>query len=286
MIVENLDHKYISSYKNPKLLSSNVNFIEDFLLRENDRTVFFVTLGGSYMHGFESEKSDMDFRAVHFSDSSKYLSLHSPEGKVLEAELDNNIGLVSYDLGSYVSQLLKMNCNMLEQLFAASIVYINPLYERQFYELRMYIQNMLSKKGMFDSYHGLMTHNYKKYIINDNHVTNKKFLYIIKNGLSLQYALGMRRIEPNINKIMEDNLGIYCHYTFEEQEMIKELVRRKRYGLGDDVLTIEKDQLDQLVSRMFTVNHICSNASFLQDRPTDFQKRLLDEWLVEFRLHT
>ena len=270
---------YISKHKDPKLLSTNIGTIEDYIW-DNDRYPFFITLAGSYMHGFESPESDQDFRAVHVSESNDYLSLDNPSGRVLEKEgLQNNIGVVSYDIGQFCAQLLKMNCNMLEQLFAETVVYVSPNHIRQFFELQMYVQSMLSKKGMFDSYNGLMTANYKKYIINDNHVTNKKYLYIVKNGLSLQYALKYNQIESNINNILKENLG----YNSDELELMGELVERKREGLGDDTLTAQKEQLDALVNNMFIENAERYEHCNLQEKPSDLERKMLNLWVTELR---
>ena len=263
-------------------VKEDIEVIEEFIL-DNDKDLLFITLGGSYMHGFESPKSDKDYRVVHMEYSDEFFGMNSING-VINKEEDEKVSFVSYELGQFCNHLYKMNCNMLEQLFAETIVYIHPMYKRKFHELRMYILNMLSKKGMFDSYNGLIMNNYKKYIINDNHVTNKKYLYLLKNSLSLQHALSTGKIEPNIKRILENDISLLSDsYLHNEVDVIQDLIEHKQDGASDDILTVQKDRVDSLITKCMDLNKWYYDQSKLPEKPTDSQRDTLNEWLINFR---
>jgi len=114
------------------------------------------------------------------------------------------------------------NCNILEHIFSPQI-YTGI----GFLELQELI--VLNKKGIYNSYKGLATHNYKKFIMTGRKKTVKKYLYVFRGLMSGIYALQVGKIEPNLEVLNK-------HF---KNPHVKTLIKLKRDGKEKHVLPTE-----------------------------------------------
>ena len=255
---------------------------------DRDEIPLYCCLSGSHSYGWDSPKSDLDVRSIHMIKNNDLLGISDHTKNVQYSQSNNddilkinqNLDFVSYELGKFVN-LMMMNVNTLEQLFSNHIIYIDKRFLRPYIELQNYALRFLSKQDLFNSYNGMTMHNYKKFILNGKQINNKEYLIVLRSGLCLQYALKNHIIEPNIYNVFKD-YDLISRYTDKEIEIIEDLMKAKKLDNDNELVTSESI-LDSLITRMFELNRGFLDISTLQEYPTDLQKGIINEWVINTR---
>ena len=125
-------------------------------------TSLFTTIVGSHMWGMERPDSDIDYAIVYLLNSRDVLLGKHIKGKQTK---DNEVDTVYYELGHFVSNLLKGNCNF---LWAVMSPIIDAQYKNALQELREITSTNLAKNS-FHSINGLAKHNIYHFITGEKH---------------------------------------------------------------------------------------------------------------------
>lgn len=138
----------------------------------------WTTIIGSHMWGMEHPGSDTDFMEVYIADSKEFLkgNYRKYEGGIEIKDSDKKIDITRYEIGFFIRQLIKGNCNFIWGLFSPLVVYdfSTPCYFQLYgepeilYELREIFMNNLSK-ACYHSIRGLAVKNAKKYLTKDKY---------------------------------------------------------------------------------------------------------------------
>lgn len=196
--------------------------------------LFSLMISGSHLYGFASPDSDVDLRGIFVYNTNRLLGLDKP-ADVIELKIDN-LDIVLFEISKALNLSFKGNGNELEHLMAEQI-YTSP----DFLELREIMP--LNKNGIYNSYKGLSTFNYKKFIMKGRKNTVKKYLYVFRGLMAGIYALEVGEIEPNIEVLN-------THFKIPE---VKQLLKLKREGKENEELPkgLDTGAIENQIERLF-----------------------------------
>jgi predicted nucleotidyltransferase len=168
-----------------------------------------------------------------------------------------------------ISLAIKGNCNKLEEINAPQLYKTSD-----FLGLQQMINNSFGKKGLYDSYKGMATFNYKKFILQGRN-TVKKYLYVFRALMAGSYVLENGQIQPNMEKLV-------THYRTSE---VKELLRIKQSGLENEPLEdIDNGTLDTLIKEWFEHIDKAYSKSKIPDYPDQKDVKKVERFLIDLRL--
>lgn len=200
-------------------------------VRQNG-TLLYLTISGSDLYGFPSDNSDVDYRGSYITDTNNILGLRGFRDVI---EIDPEI--VLFELRKEIGLALDGNCNVLEHLNAP------PIYRTaESLELVRLLNNAITKPGIYNSYRGMATFNYKKYILQGKK-TYKKFLYVYRGLMAGIYVLDTGRIQPDINELNK-------YFKIKE---VKDLIKFKKERAEEAEVEDLKDsgRLDELILELY-----------------------------------
>lgn len=210
-------------------LEKHMKVIASIKKELNDKhtaSLFNLTLSGSDLYGFRSEDSDYDYRGTFLVNTNKLLGLGKPH-EVIELNLENKeVDIALFEVQKMINLALKGNCNVLEHISAKQI-YSTP----DFLALKPMVLNSFGKDGLYNSYRGMATFNYKKFILSGRKNSVKKYLYVFRGLCAGIYVLEMKRIEPNL-------LVLNQHFKIPE---LKQLIKIKQKGKEEEPLPKDLD---------------------------------------------
>lgn len=234
-------------------------------LNKRSAKLFNLMVSGSHLYGFPSIDSDIDLRGIFVYNTNKFLGLESPDS-VITLKIDN-YDIVLFELQKALKLIFKGNCNELEHLMA------EPVYTTlDFLELQGMI--ILNKKGLYNSYKGLSSFNYKKFIMKGRKNTVKKYLYVFRGLMAGIHVLETGIIQANIEKLNK-------HFKIPE---IKVLLKLKREGKEKDPIPDSLDtgtievQIDKLFKR---IDKAYQKSKLIE--PDEEDRRALNEFLIKIR---
>lgn len=234
-------------------------------LNSRSARLFSLTISGSHLYGFSSSDSDVDIRGIFVYNTNKLLGLERPPTHLyLEIE---DYDIMLDELGPAIEQIFKGNCNQLEHIMAPQI-YTSP----DFLLLEEII--MLNKDGLFKSYRGLATFNYKKFISTGRRNTVKKYLYVLRGLMAGIYVLEVGKIEPNLEVLNK---------RFKIPEA-KVLLKLKREGKENEELPKDLDtgNIERVIEKLFKrIEKAYVKSKLLV--PGHKDKESLNELLIEIR---
>jgi predicted nucleotidyltransferase len=257
-------------------LNSN---IKDKLRREHTAELFYLCVSGSHLYGMSSPDSDIDVRGCYVLNTNKLLGLNRPidhaEWKITQThpscpEHPNGIEICLTEIAKETGLALKSNCNVLEHLSAL------PLYaDADAYEWRKLLLEGMSKNGVYNSYKGLATFNYHKFLKTGKKKTVKKYLYVFRGLLAGAYALQNKAIQPNI---------LLLSKYFQVPE-IKKLIKAKSQGTENSGLPkgIKEEDLDSLLIKCFERIDKAYEKSTLQNEPDEEYFETVNSWIIKLR---
>ncbi len=224
-----------------------------------------------------SEDSDIDVRGCYVLNTHKFLGLNKPkdnvEWKITQVhptcpDHPNGIEICLNEVAKETTLALRSNCNALEHLAAT------PLYaDVDAMEWRKLLLEGMSKDGVYQSYKGLATFNYHKFLKTGKKKTVKKYLYVFRGLLAGTYALQTRKIEPNLQVLSK-------YFQIPE---IKKLIKAKKSENEKLPTGINEETLDRLLIQCFERIDKAYNKSTLQSKPDPEYVENVNNWLIKLR---
>lgn len=193
------------------------------------KKVVYASVVGSHIYGWHDDASDVDIHGCFIHPLSSVLSITRPRD-VIEMKFDAGIEINLFELEKEIKLIVDNNCNAYESLHCGIPLISSPLYV----ELVELSRHALSKK-IINSYAGLATHNYKKYIapfINKEPscIPAKKFLYVMRALMAGIHVLNRGEIISDINQLNE----------YHNCDMIPQLIDVKKTRFGTNGLNYNR----------------------------------------------
>lgn len=271
-MIKNIDEKRKKRMiKMTTTLEQNLRIISKVKkeLNRYNATLFYLTISGSKLYGFDSKDSDIDYRGCYVINTHKLLGLKGRPREVIELGKEKD-DIVLFELQKEINLALDGNCNVLEHLTS------KPLYATaEYLTLQPMLLSSYGKNGIYGSYKGMATFNYKKFIASGRKNTVKKYLYVFRGLLAGIYALEMKRIEPNI-------LVLNKHFKIPE---VKDLVLIKQKGKEKDPLPkkLDSGRIEEIILKLFEKIDKTYQKSDLREKPEKEDKERIEKWLIQLR---
>lgn len=231
----------------------------------NNDKLIYLTISGAHLYGFESVDSDIDYRGCFAANPSNFFGLSMPKD-VLEIKKHDDI--VLFEIKKEIGLALSGNCNVLEHIDSTPI-----LSTAEFIRMKQLINNSFGKNGLYNSYKGMATFNYKKFILQGKN-TVKKYLYIFRGLMAGIYVLQTGIIQPNIEKLNE-------YFKFPE---VKQLIKIKISGENIPVpKNMDTGKLEERINYLFTKIDEAYLKSKIPDYPSDEDKEKVNDFLKALR---
>ena len=228
--------------------------------------VIYITISGSDLYGFPSKDSDVDYRGTYIMGTENLLGL-SRKRDLIEMKPD----IVMFELGKEINLAIKGNCNVLEHINA------EPIYRTaESLELKQMVNNTFGKNGLYNSYRGMATFNYKKFILRGKR-TYKKYLYVFRGIMAGTYALQTGRIQPNIVELNK----------YFKIPLVKTLVQHKLDGAETQEVSdlVDSGELDALIPPLFERMDKAYDRCKIQPKPDEEGTEQINQWLIEQRVN-
>jgi len=236
-------------------------------LNESNNKLVNLMISGSYLYGFPSKDSDIDFRGMFLFDTNLLLGLRRPRD-VIEMEIGLN-DIVLNEVGKEIGLCLAGNCNAFERLNGPQIV-----SSAEFLKLRKLLNGCMAKDGLYKSYKGIATSNYKKFI-KSGRGTIKKYLYVFRGLMAGIYALERGRVEPNI-EVLNRRMRI---------AEVEKLVKLKKAGKENENLprSLSERRLEKRIDELFERIDMDYEKSKLAERPDEQDVEKVNKFLIKVR---
>ena len=171
----------------PRRISSPTRRIQQRLAAfeaERGVRILFACESGSRTWGFASPNSDYDVRGIFIYPKARYLELDPPEEnfELLEGDLDFQL----WDIYKFLRLQLRNNPSTLEWI-SISNVYIPPPAPLAHHWLQLAVNHWWNRQALLHHYRGIASRHYQKYVVGQSQVKLKKYLYIIRPLLMMEY---------------------------------------------------------------------------------------------------
>ena len=237
---------------------------EEVNVKQNGK-VLYVTVSGSDLYGFPSPDSDIDYRGTYLTGSFNLLGLKRFRDVI---EIDPDI--VMFEVGKEIGLALAGNCNVLEHINSI------PIYRTaEYLQLKILLNNTIGKRGLYNSYRGLATFNYKKFILQGKK-SFKKYLYVFRGLMAGIHVMETGKIQPNIEELNR-------YFKIKE---VSELIIMKKNGTeeaGAEELK-ESGKLDSLIPPLYERLDRTYLKSEMPEKPDEQDINFLNHWLIELRV--
>lgn len=226
-----------------------------------------LTVSGAHLYGFPSPDSDVDYRGTFQIHTAKLIGLHKPRD-VFDLK-HKNAEVCLFELAKGINLAVKGNCNVLEHFNAKQVI-----STAEFIRLRQLINNAWGKVGIYNSYKGMATFNYKKFILQGKN-TVKKYLYVFRGLMAGIHALQTGRIEPNAETLNK-------YFKIPE---VRKLVKLKRDGVEVSIVpdSLDAGNLEARINDLFDRIDKAFERSKIPDKPSDEDLNKINEFLVGIR---
>ncbi len=242
-----------------------------------------LMISGSHAFGFESEDSDTDYRGCFQLVTNKLLTTRQPKDFLEYKVFKEGMTLADTDLhdvydketvldelNKEVGLLLAGNCNHWEHLTAKQI-FNSP----EHIEMERIFSKQMNLNGIYNSYRGMATQNYKKFILGGKH-TVKKYLYVLRGLMAGHHVLSTNEVQPHIGKLA----------TIYDRPIVNELVDLKKRGQEKGHVNKRLDIYNQEVDYWF--EQIDNTAKYrlpiLEQKEVEERRSVLDAWVMKTRL--
>lgn len=224
-------------------------------------------ISGSHLYGWDSKDSDVDIRGCFILRKEKFLGLDNPK-EVIEINTEDNKDIVLFEIKKLIRLALRGNCNILEEINSPQF------YKKaDFVKLKQLINNAFGKKGIYNSYRGMASFNYKRFILCGRNSV-KKYLYVFRGLLAGIYCLQTGLIKPNIEELNK-------HFKIKE---IDKLLEIKRAGKENEPLKdLEEGYLDELIKGLFDKIDEAYIKSKIPENPSLEEIKEINKFLIELR---
>lgn len=180
-----------------------MNFPEIIEQRYPNIELLLVAEAGSRAWGFASEDSDYDIRFVYkHRDRKRYLELEEPAQVISFTTDDGLYDYAGWDIKKTCRLAAKSNFSLHEWL-ASPIIYDRSLL---FYEImKEYAKYNYCAVACCNHYRGMAHHTFKEHVAGSGETTLKKFFYIIRPLLCIEYIFTYGRMPPVLFRELLDN---------------------------------------------------------------------------------
>lgn len=226
--------------------------------------LLYLSVSGSHLYGFTSKDSDVDYRGCYLVDTNILLGLSRPKDVI-----NLNPDIVLFEIDKELGLALKGNCNVLEHINAKP-VYSTPEYLK----MKRLVNNAIGKKGLYNSYKGMATFNYKKFILGGK-ANPKKYLYVFRGLMAGIYVLQTGQIEANL-----ETLNRYFKIP-----IIKELITAKRNGFekGEMPKNLDTGVLEERIQELYERIDKAYEKSKMPEKPSYEEIADVNSFLIELR---
>ena len=253
-----------------ELIRNNIKSLAEIkrYVADNSSILMNLTISGSHLYGFNSSDSDIDYRGIYIVNTNELLGLKKPKD-VLNIKLKDEINdIVLFELKKEIDLALKSNCNILEHINAKQIYNTS-----EFIELRRLINNAFGKSGLYNSYNGMATFNYKKFIMGGKSTT-KKYLYVFRSLMAGIYVLQTGRIEPNL-------ITLNKYFKIKEvTQLIKSKQENREMSL---VPEFKPHALEDRINELFDRIDKAYEKSKIPDYPDEKDVLEINKFLLKIR---
>jgi uncharacterized protein len=242
-----------------------VSLVKKQVNAEQNGRLIYLTVSGSHLYGWPSEDSDIDWRGCFVTGVDNLLGLKSRRDVVENRSEDISL----FELKKEANLALAGNCNVLEHIFAV------PTYRTsESLDLQKLIGNTMSAPGIYNSYRGMATFNYKKFILQGKK-TYKKYLYVFRGLMAGIYALETGRIQPNIAELNQ----------YFKQKEVNTLLKRKIEGLEEAEVEDLKNNgvLEELTLTYFDRIDRAYQRTKLPHEADKLAVEALNSWVIKTR---
>ncbi|TCS94923.1 nucleotidyltransferase domain-containing protein [Hazenella coriacea] len=189
----------------------------------HDVTILYAVESGSRAWGFASVDSDYDVRFIYHHPVQKYLSLASPED-VIQLPIHEDLDFHGWDLYKAGQLLLRSNPSLIEWLFSP-IVYIEQGEIAK--KMRDWALNQVSLKRLGYHYLSMARGNYKNFMMNQQEVSAKKYMYLLRALFCLHWLDQHQSVPPvSVWQLLSNiSLASWCIERFHdlvEKKMVQE----------------------------------------------------------------
>lgn len=152
---------------------------------ENVR-VIYACESGSRAWGFASANSDYDVRGIFLRPKARYLELDgAPDNyEFIEGDLDFQL----WDIYKFLKLERKSNPSAFEWMTSHRLYVAPPTILRQHW-WRMELEHWWNRQALIHHYRGIVVGHYHKYIKNQEVISLKKYLYILRPLTMMQWLL-------------------------------------------------------------------------------------------------
>lgn len=200
------------------------NIVKDRIEEQSDEIrPFYYTIVGSRMFGIEKEDSDYDVRGFHIAPIENYGKLTQPQERIkFEKSYDfGDVEMISYELRTFCSHILKGDFNIVEMLFLDSEYIIFSEFDKQINQLKC-ILNLYLPMNLPEKYMGMVKSHYHRYV-ESNSFKPKRYLHLIRGILSTKYLLKNNKLNPSMDFLIEEELW----KDDDDKELIKKLIESR-----------------------------------------------------------
>jgi uncharacterized protein len=155
--------------------------------------VLYAAESGSRAWGFASPDSDYDVRFIYAHGPQWYTGLYDGRD-VIERPLDSeNVDLAGWDVKKALRLLLKSNPAFYEWL-VSPIVYVDDGSFKP--AAKALFERVVERSALANHYHSIATGQWNREIDGQEHVKLKKYFYIVRPLLSLQWVTDKPTMPP------------------------------------------------------------------------------------------
>lgn len=241
----------------------------------------FFAVAGSHSQGVAGPASDIDLRGFHCVDGTQYLLLDDPEPQIRftipPSQETPEIEVVSHELRTFGSRLLKFHFNAVEPLFAT-----DPVIRRdsaQVSAIRSSIVGALPGE-LPARYSGMARSLYDDYVSGDaprrDELTVKQLLYTLRGALAARYVEEQNGIEPNLRRLSQALL------SESDRTTVQRLIEAKQTAGTDGVSAEEVRRAGELVRD--SLGNAPSTSFSKTERET--YRTAIEEWMLSVRERT
>lgn len=235
-----------------KFQSSISDRIRDQIMTQLDKiqqtervNIIFAIESGSRAWGFPSPDSDYDVRFVYARPADWYLSIH-PGRDVIERPIEGDLDVNGWDIKKAFGLLLKPNPVLLEWL-SSPIRYIWDVAICE--KLTSFSAKVTHGAACLNHYRRLGERQWQTYIADEEQISLKKYLYVVRPALAIRWTRMHPDIIPpmNFQKLMEGTdldleISDRLIELLETKSQTKEMGKGPREPLIDGLVLSEFEQ--------------------------------------------
>lgn len=184
--------------------------------------ILYAVESGSRIWGFESPDSDYDIRFIYIRPTNHYISIDVENKSDVIEVMDGDLDFVGWDIRKALRLLRKSNPALLEWL-NSPIVYCDRPERKLLNDVSF---QYYSRSAGYYHYLHMAKGNYKKYIEGRDPCWLKKYLYVLRPLLAVQWI--KEHLDPP--PVSFDVLSYACITDKELQGEVDTLLYMKRQG--------------------------------------------------------